>query len=641
MTTSPHRLSAGLVASLLCLIAPIASARAATVVLDPTRDAWLDDRNQERNQGASAELLVEGEGARLKRAAIGFDLSGISGSVTSATLSLERIGGQSGADTLVVYALTQSWVEGGLDGVTCSTTGVTWDSRDCLAANDWTTGGGTTDGTVYGSTAISSNHLGTVSWDVTALVQAWVSGSLANHGLLLRRNVESSGSKPRHDFDSREGGTAPRLTVVYAAPTNTSTATATRTSTSTATSTPTVSSTATSTATSTTTFTATASRTPTSTATFTGTSTATPTATHTATATRTSTGTATSTSTFTSTATSTATATHTATATPTSTATATSTDTYTPTATDTPTSTATPTATHTATATPTGTATSTPTFTATPTPTETPTPTASDTATATATPTETATETPTPTQTATPTASETETPTAAPAPTDTATPAPTATDTPTPPPTATATPTPSPTPTISPLCPALPAAGCEVAASGVLRLSRHRDPTKNRLFWAWKTRDAAVPDFADPTTTTTYSLCVYDATDASPALRLTATVPPAGTCLLGAPCWKSLRNGDPSNLRFFDPDRQWDGVSQLVLKRTPGGRMKLLVYGSGVGLRLPMPVGDALLAPDRSVLVQLLNSDGACWQNGFAPAPIANRDDYFKDKCGRGSQGGC
>jgi len=68
--------------------------------------------------------------------------------------------------------------------------------------------------------------------------------------------------------------------------------------------------------------------------------------------------------------------------------------------------------------------------------------------------------------------------------------------------------------------------------------------------------------------------------------------------------------------------------------------MKLLVHGVGVGLRLPVPSGDALLQSD-AVIVQLLTSDGMCWQSRYDPAPIVNRADYFKDKCGLGRQGGC
>src|SRR5512143_232910 len=204
-------------------------------------------------------LSVEGESGRLKRAALQFDLSGIVGPVTSATLTLQRTGGQGGSDTLDVYALTETWPEGTLDNTTCSTAGATWPSGDCVAAPNWTSAGGTTDGTVYASAFVASNFLGAVDWDVTSLVQAWAGASLANRGLLIRRSVESAGSKPRHDFDSREGTTQPRLTIIYTPPSPTRTATGTATSTS--------APTGTSTATATSTATPTRTATPTSTAT--------------------------------------------------------------------------------------------------------------------------------------------------------------------------------------------------------------------------------------------------------------------------------------------------------------------------------------------------------------------------------------
>ncbi|MFN8644872.1 MAG: DNRLRE domain-containing protein [Candidatus Binatia bacterium] len=101
----------------------MAPLRADTVVLTPIRDAWLDGRNPNRNNGAATLLSVEGESGRLKRAALQFDLSGIVGTVTGATLTLERTGGQGGTDTLDVYALTETWQEGALDNSTCSTAG--------------------------------------------------------------------------------------------------------------------------------------------------------------------------------------------------------------------------------------------------------------------------------------------------------------------------------------------------------------------------------------------------------------------------------------------------------------------------------------------------------------------------------------
>jgi hypothetical protein len=174
----------------------------------------------------------------------------------------------------------------------------------------------------------------------------------------------------------------------------------------------------------------------------------------------------------------------------------------------------------------------------------------------------------------------------------------------------------------------------------VFHLSRRADASKSRVFWSWKTRGGAAPDFGDPTVSTVYSLCVYDGASGTPTLQMSATVPPAGTCING-PCWKPLGKGAATgNLRFFDIDCHWDGISQIVLKQSQSGRVKLLVHGVGVGLRLPVPSGDALFQRD-AVIVQLLTSDGGCWQSRYDPAPIIDRPDYFKDKCGRGRQSGC
>jgi hypothetical protein len=173
----------------------------------------------------------------------------------------------------------------------------------------------------------------------------------------------------------------------------------------------------------------------------------------------------------------------------------------------------------------------------------------------------------------------------------------------------------------------------------VLRLSRRDDPAKDRLFWAWKTsRETAAANFGDPTTITTYSLCVYDAAG---ALKLSATAPPGGTCL-GQPCWKPLRHGSLGSLRYLDVvDRTRDGLSQIVLKRLPSGRVKLLIHGSGINLAVPEPAGGQLLRHDTAVIVQLLNDAGECWETRYAPAAIQNRTELFKDKCGTGRHGGC
>ena len=41
------------------------------------------------------------------------------------------------------------------------------------------------------------------------------------------------------------------------------------------------------------------------------------------------------------------------------------------------------------------------------------------------------------------------------------------------------------------------------------------------------------------------------------------------------------------------------------------------------------------------MIVQLINSDGACWQGHYSAPAIADRPQKFKDKCGTLTQDTC
>ena len=58
-----------------------------------------------------------------------------------------------------------------------------------------------------------------VTWDVTSLVQDWHGGVLANHGLIIKNDVEdASDDKRDHWFSSEEGNAPPSLVIEYASP---------------------------------------------------------------------------------------------------------------------------------------------------------------------------------------------------------------------------------------------------------------------------------------------------------------------------------------------------------------------------------------------------------------------------------------
>jgi hypothetical protein len=127
------------------------------------------------------------------------DLSGATVNSATITYDLYPFSG-SGAIGVVaeVLGLTQSWLEGtctGGDDAACSgASDLTFDG-----INNWATAFGDTDGVVYDTDAVSATYTeatpGTLTFDVTALVQQWADGSLANNGVKIKRaNISGDGT---------------------------------------------------------------------------------------------------------------------------------------------------------------------------------------------------------------------------------------------------------------------------------------------------------------------------------------------------------------------------------------------------------------------------------------------------------------
>jgi hypothetical protein len=237
----------------------------------------------------------------------------------------------------------------------------------------------------------------------------------------------------------------------------------------------------------------------------------------------------------------------------------------------------------------------------------------------------------TPTETWTPTITRTSTPTRTPTITSTATitEAPTATDTPTETPTdtpepsatpsATVTSTPtatdSPTPLPPGACPLQPSLGCGHAQRSRLRINDYPDPTRDWLRWAWQ-RGEVTTAIGDPTTQTTYKICIYEPTFDSHRLALEAAAPAGGTCA-DRPCWRPRsRGGFEYDDRNLDPD----GIRKLIVVPGADGRATLMVFAKGANLQVPrLPLRD-----DPNVIVQVLTSDPstACWEATYGREDI-------------------
>ena len=164
--------------------------------------------------------------------------------------------------------------------------------------------------------------------------------------------------------------------------------------------------------------------------------------------------------------------------------------------------------------------------------------------------------------------------------------------------------------TTTTLCAPAPLARCRkprISGKSTLLVRNTPADAKDRFFWRWA-KGAATrrEEFGDPLGTTAFSLCAYD----DSGLKLTLTVPPAGTCA-GSACWRRTRLG----FAYNDEERVADGVLALRLREGDEGGAKIRLEGKGRGLGLPA------LPLDPPVTVQLVRSDdGPCWDARFPAA---------------------
>jgi cysteine-rich repeat protein len=119
------------------------------------------------------------------------------------------------------------------------------------------------------------------------------------------------------------------------------------------------------------------------------------------------------------------------------------------------------------------------------------------------------------------------------------------------------------------------------------------DPGRRRLSWKWKNATGFDPDLlGDPTTASGYRLCVGDSTG---AVKVSAVIPPGGTCL-GGDCWDQIRDG----FRYTDITTSEDGILLALLKAGTPGRGKVIVRGRGANLNLSTPI----VAPVRARIIR-------------------------------------
>ncbi len=139
------------------------------------------------------------------------------------------------------------------------------------------------------------------------------------------------------------------------------------------------------------------------------------------------------------------------------------------------------------------------------------------------------------------------------------------------------------------------------------------------LGWPWGKGEAFEQlDLGTPTTSTTYTLCVYDTTASSPVLAAKLDVAPSSSL------WS---DDDPKGVRHKDKAGTSDGVTSLQLKTGAAAKTKVKLTAKGAALPLPAAAGTAYFEQDPKVVVHLFNSEGACWTSEFTSAATKKHDD--------------
>ena len=201
---------------LVALSSPLASAAVSPIAT--VGDSYIKSGVSNKNQGTETILSIQDSGN--SRALIKFDQAQIAATIgsaplTSAKLRLKIVAngnnwGTSGRG-VAAHRMTATWTE----------TGVTWN-----CANDTKPSNSTPDCTQWSMTnsgawpflaaptsvaILQNNQTGFVEWDVTADVQAFMSGSATNFGWILKKADESkSGSV---DYSSKQGSAVPQLVI--------------------------------------------------------------------------------------------------------------------------------------------------------------------------------------------------------------------------------------------------------------------------------------------------------------------------------------------------------------------------------------------------------------------------------------------
>jgi hypothetical protein len=159
---------------------------------------------------------------------------------------------------------------------------------------------------------------------------------------------------------------------------------------------------------------------------------------------------------------------------------------------------------------------------------------------------------------------------------------------------------------------------CRAASKSILLLKDKADPAGDKLVWKWlKGEPTSQMEFADPTTTANYTLCIYAGSTA--ALVGDALIPADATK------WSTIST---KGYKYKDPAGSADSITKVILKGSTENKSKVLVKGKGAGLP------DLTLPIEAPVTVQLRNvATGICWGADYSMAQLLkNQEGLLKGK---------
>ena len=221
--------------TVLCLLASLVGAPvfAATQMLAPSDDTFINSANPNNNNGGSASIYTgkSGQGG-LMRGLIRFGMpTSLAGRVTVSNVQLNLTtravgsGAPGTAATDSLFAITQAWVQGNgvgnaqtlfTVGQAC-TVGATWIQASSPGTN-WTPLGGAVVGASSASASVPAATGALVTWSapgMSADVQGWIDTPATNHGWRISSSTEVVSGQAQRFYSSESGTSVPSLAITY------------------------------------------------------------------------------------------------------------------------------------------------------------------------------------------------------------------------------------------------------------------------------------------------------------------------------------------------------------------------------------------------------------------------------------------